>query len=219
MRVMNKILSLCMMMSCTSCIFQQQQQQVHVEYYNPQTEAIYLETTCTQMQSLDVDNPALAKLYDVAKHGTAEERYDAYELLLDTWGFRDKWKDEGDIKEGGCLFTLSTNPYPCGPEKGKTIEIMLDKKHSKEALSEQRARNFTNGKWQMPYYWTNQKNLSIKWTNTLLKQKKETRKQNLKQELRKKRERHKFELEAQQWSQALKAAQEKSKKETHDSAE
>lgn len=209
-----------MMMSCTSCIFQQQQQQVHIEYYNPETAGIYFEKAFTQMQSLDVDNPALAKLYYVAKHGTAEERYDAYELLLDTWGFRDKWKDEGDIKEGGCLFTLSTYPYPYGPEKGKTIEIMLDKKHSKKALSNQRRRYFLfTSLWKMPYYWTNQKNLSIKWTNILLKQKKEKRKQDFKEDLRQKRERHKFELEAQQRAQALKVAQEKSKKETHDSAE
>lgn len=215
---MNKILSLCLMMSCTSCLFQQQQ--VHIEYYNPEMAGINFEKAFTQMQSLDVDNPAVTKLYEVAKHGTAEERYDAYELLQDTWGFRDKGKSEEDIKKGDYNFILSTYPYPYGPEKGRTIEIMLDKKYSKATLADQEWRYFLfTSMWEMPYYWTNQKNLSVKWTNTLLKQKKEQRKQDLKEGLRQKRARHKFELEAKQRAQTLKVAQEKSKKETHASAE
>lgn len=125
------------------------------------------------MQSLDINQPALKRLYSLAKYGNAKERYAAYEILILYWGFKSKISDE-DLKQRthGSWAMLYTDPPSLSRKKTLSIHIapedlaraafIADWANKGEDLGDDVIYGCSN-------FWANKKGDPLIWTNEALR--------------------------------------------------
>lgn len=124
------------------------------------------------MQSLDLQQPALKKLYSLAKYGNAKERYAAYEILILYWGFQSKISDE-DLQQRihGSWAMLYTDPP--WPSRKKTLSIHIAPEDLARAAFiadwANKGEDLGNVIYGCSNFWANKKGDPLIWTNEALR--------------------------------------------------